>query len=98
MQRLCQPLYFSFNMRQGDVWGLTGPMLMCMLMKLKYRTSFFLSVSCLFNSMRNLKHFFLNVTSLSRAAELDFNLIQFSSIKFNSVQFTSDQFGSIQLI
>lgn len=51
MQDLHQPVYFSSNIRQGDVWGLTRPLLMCMLMSLKYQTSFFLSVSCLFHSL-----------------------------------------------
>lgn len=49
MQELHQLVYFSSNVRQGDVWGLTNAMLMCMLMSLKYQTSVFLSVSCLFH-------------------------------------------------
>lgn len=49
MQELHQPVYFSSSLRQGDVWGLTNTMLMCMLMSLKYPTPLFLSVSYLFH-------------------------------------------------
>lgn len=41
MPELHEPVYFSFSAGQGDVWGLTTAMLMCMLMSLKYQTSFF---------------------------------------------------------
>lgn len=41
MAELHEPVYFSFSVGQGDVWGPTTAMLMCMLMSLKYQTSFF---------------------------------------------------------